>query len=80
MFCGASVVPYFKVSSFNSSLVHADPRTASGASGPVGPGVDGPSDLTKQTDRDQGIQLLTLLMWRLPTPSVYKVIAASRKI
>ena len=62
MFCGASVVPYFKVSSFNSSLVHADPRTASSASDLVGPGVDGPSDLTKQAVHDQGIQLLTLLM------------------
>ena len=62
MFCGASVVPYFKISSFNSWLVHADPRTASGATGPVGPGVDGPSDLTKQAVHDQGIQLLTLLM------------------
>ena len=52
----------------------------SGASSPVRPAVAGPSDLTKQADHGQGIQVIALLMWRLPTPSVNKVIASNRKI
>ena len=77
MFYGTSVVPYFLVSCFNSWHVHAVLGTASGASGPVRPAVAGPSDLTKQADHGQGI---TLLMLRLPIPSVNKVIAWNRKI
>ena len=74
MFRGASVVPYFWVSLFNSWHVHADPGTASSASGPIGRGVDGPSGVTKQTIHHQGIQLLSLLMWRVPTLSVNKTL------
>ena len=58
--------------------MHADPGAASSESITIGSGVAGPSDLTKQTDHDQGMQLLTLLMWRLPN-RVNKVIASNRK-
>ena len=50
MFYGASIVPYFLVSCFNSGHVHAELGTASGASGPVRPAVAGPSDLTNSTN------------------------------
>lgn len=73
MFCALSVV-----SCFNSWHVHVDPGEASSASITIGSGVAGPSGLTNQTDHDQGMQLLTLLMWRLPN-HVNKVIASNRK-